>query len=101
MTFGTFNPPTPVNEPVKGFLPGSPEKASIKASLDAFANQQVDIPVIIGGEEIRTGNTVPVVMPHDHQHSLGQAHLAGPQEIALAMDAATKAKLAQWEEENR
>ena len=63
--------PPPVNEPIKSYAPGSPERASLKARLKPMAGENVDIPLVIGGKEIRTGNCGQVVMPHDHQHVLG------------------------------
>ncbi len=63
--------PPPVNEPIKSYAPGSPERASLKARLKTMAAETVDIPLFIGGKEIRTGKTSPSVMPHDHQHVLG------------------------------
>ncbi|MFN7916130.1 MAG: L-glutamate gamma-semialdehyde dehydrogenase [Vicinamibacterales bacterium] len=82
---------TPVNEPIKSYAPGSPERASLKAKLDAMASEQVDIPVVIGGEEIRTGNTAIAVMPHDHHHVLGTYHKATPALAQKAIDAALAA----------
>ena len=63
--------PPPTNDPIRSYEPGSAERASIKARLAALASDNVDIPIIIGGKEIRTGDTAPVVMPHDHHHVLG------------------------------
>jgi 1-pyrroline-5-carboxylate dehydrogenase len=86
--------PTPVNEPVRSYAPGTPERASLKAELDAQAARVVDIPLIIGGEEVRTGDTFEVVMPHAHGHVLGRAHKAGPEEVDRAVAAANEAR---WE----
>ncbi len=88
---GIYSTPTPVNEPVLSYAPGSPERAQLKAELEAQAQTVVDIPLIIGGEEVRTGNTVPVVMPHDHGHVLAHFHQAGPEEVQRAIDAANEA----------
>ncbi|MFL5575059.1 MAG: hypothetical protein ACJ79S_03695, partial [Gemmatimonadaceae bacterium] len=65
---GTRRVPPPVNESVKGYAPGSPERAALKARLKAMASERIDIPLVIGGEEIRTGDTAQSVMPHDHRH---------------------------------
>ena len=77
MSTGVFHLPQPVNEPVRDYPPGSPERASLKARLDEMAGRQIEIPMVIGGEEVRTGRTADVVMPHDHQHVLGQYHQGG------------------------
>jgi 1-pyrroline-5-carboxylate dehydrogenase len=86
-----FTLSTPLNEPVLGYAPGSPERDRLKRCLAATAAEQVDIPLVIGGREIRTGRTRPCVMPHDHGHALGVYHEAGPAEIALAVEAARRA----------
>jgi 1-pyrroline-5-carboxylate dehydrogenase len=96
MTHGEFNVPVPVNEPVRAYAPGSKERANIEAELDRQASQVVEIPVLVGGEEVRTGNTFDVVMPHDHGHVLAKVHKAGPTEVARAIDAAESAKHA-WQ----
>ena len=92
MSTGVFHLPQPVNEPVRDYPPGSPERASLKARLDEMAGRQVEIPMVIGGEEVRTGRTADVVMPHDHQHVLGQYHQGGEQEVARAIAAAADAR---------
>ena len=95
--------PKPVNEPVLDYLPGSPEKVELKAKLEEMAGQVTDIPLIIGGEEIRTGDTANVVMPHDHGHVLGTYHKAGPEEIKKAIQASQDAhkQWAAWPWEDR
>jgi 1-pyrroline-5-carboxylate dehydrogenase len=97
MTHGTFSVPTPINEPVKSYAPGSPERASIEAELKRQSELELDVPLYINGQEIRTGTTKPMVMPHDHGHVTGHYHLAGEAEIAAAMDACEGAARA-WEE---
>lgn len=92
----SFQMPTPVNEPIRQYAPGSPERASLQASLKKMASEKIDIPLFIGGQEIRTGKTKKVVMPHDHQKVIAEFHLAGPEEIRMAIDASLKAK-ASWE----
>ena len=87
--------PRPVNEPVLDYAPGSREKLALKSALSAMAETQVEIPIIIGGREIRTGNMGKIVMPHDHQHVLGTYHKAGPEEVQLAIDTAVAAQ-AEW-----
>lgn len=83
--------PTPINEPILSYAPGTPERAELKAELEAQASQVVDIPLIINGEEVRTGNTIDVVMPHSHGHILARAHMAGAAEVRQAIDAANGA----------
>lgn len=87
--------PPPVNDPIRGYAPGSPERASIAARLIAMAGETVDIPLVIGGKEIRTGATEKVVMPHDHQHVLGHYHRATPDVVRQAIDAAMTAR-SEW-----
>ena len=92
MTHGTFQTPIPTNEPVLGYGPGSPEKAAIKAELARQASETIEVPLIIDGQEVRTGDTATMVMPHDHQHVLGTYHKATAEHVKLAIDAATAAK---------
>lgn len=81
----------PNNEPVKAYAPGSAEKAELKKALNKLASEEWDIPLVIGGKEIRTGNTGKVVMPHDHKHVLATYHKAGEKEVQMAIDAAMTA----------
>ncbi len=83
--------PTPVNEAVRGYAPGSPEKASIKQRLATMLGERIEIPLIIGGKEVRTGNTKPCVCPHDHGHVLADFHQAGTAEIEQAIVASQDA----------
>ena len=92
----TFQIPTPINEPIYGYLKGSKEKLSLKEALAKIESEVVEVPCVIGGKEIRTGNIFEVRMPHDHQKVIARVHLAGAAEIALAIDAALKAKK-EWE----
>ena len=95
--------PQAVNEPVKSYAPGSPEKLDLKARIAAMADEQVDIPVVIAGREIRTGNTSKVTMPHAHRHVLGQFHHATEQHVGEAVAAAREAQRdwANWAWEDR
>ncbi|MBI2712259.1 MAG: L-glutamate gamma-semialdehyde dehydrogenase [Bdellovibrio sp.] len=86
----------PVNEPVLSYAKNSRERESILRELDRMAAEKIEIPCIIGGKEIRTGNLRKVVMPHQHKHVLAEFHLAGPKEMEMAASAALKAK-ATWE----
>ncbi len=83
--------PTPVNEPVLGYAPGSPERVELKRTLKDMSSRQLEIPLVIGGKEVRTGRTVDVVMPHCHRHVLAKAHQAGPAEVEAAIAAAREA----------
>jgi 1-pyrroline-5-carboxylate dehydrogenase len=96
MNNAVIQTPRPVNEAVLNYAPGSPEKVALKAALEDLASRKVEIPLVIGGKEIRTGNMGSVVMPHNHQHVLGSYHKAGPAEVQLAIDAAVSAQ-ADWE----
>ena len=84
----------PKNEPVKGYLPGSAERASLKAELSRQAAQEVEIPLVIGGVEIKTGVLGKIQMPHDHRHVLASYHNAGEAELKAAIKAAGAAKAA-------
>lgn len=88
--------PFPDNEPIYSYAPGSTERAKLKAALAELKARKIEIPLIIGGKEIRTGKLGKVVMPHDHQHVLAEYHIAGEAEIELAIDAALAAKQ-EWE----
>jgi 1-pyrroline-5-carboxylate dehydrogenase len=92
-----FKIPSPVNEPILGYLPGSKERAELKSALAAIEGEVVDIPCIIGGREVRTGNIFEVRMPHDHRHVIARVHLAGPVEVRQAIESALSAKRA-WED---
>ena len=88
--------PTPYNELIKSYAPGSSERSSLKLRLDSMAKERIEIPLIIGGREVRTGNTRKVVMPHSHGEVLAEFHLAGKTELEQAAQASLKAKAA-WE----
>ena len=79
-----------VNEPILSFAAGSPERASLQAKYDEMATQTIEIPLIIDGKEIKTGNTGNCVMPHNHQHVLATYHNAGETEVIQAIDSAMK-----------
>ena len=86
--------PRPENDPNLSYAPGTAARAELKARLSQMANDTVDIPVIIGGKEIRTGATEPVVMPHKYGHVLAHYHKASEEHVRQAADAAAKA----WKE---
>ena len=100
---GTVTVPQPHNEPVLGYAPGSSERAALKAALGKVSAEQVEIPVIVGGREIRTGKTVDVVMPHCHRRVLAKVHQADSATISAAIAAAADAhrEWAHWKFEDR
>lgn len=82
----------PPHEPVLPYGPGSTEKKLLKQELKRQVGQEIEIPLIIGGKEVRTGNTGRVVMPHDHGHCLATYHKTGPKEAHMAIEAALEAQ---------
>lgn len=84
------------NETVLSYAPGTKEREDVKVWLDKIGNETLDIPIIIGGKEIRTGKTKKAVVPHDHQNVLAEYHIAGKEELLMAVDAAMEAKKV-WE----
>jgi 1-pyrroline-5-carboxylate dehydrogenase len=100
---GVRRVPTPVNDPSRTYAPGSPERAELKARLTSMASERIDIPIVIGGKEIRTGKLEQSVMPHDHRHVLAEYHKAGPEHVQQAIAAAADARRewASWPWEDR
>lgn len=96
MLKGFFNVPVPQNEPVLNYGPRSLERATLKAALDEARARQIDIPMYIGGKEIRTGKTLEIRPPHDHKHLLATYHDGDKSHVTAAIDAALAAK-ANWE----
>ncbi|HWC75205.1 MAG TPA: L-glutamate gamma-semialdehyde dehydrogenase [Gemmatimonadales bacterium] len=84
--------PAPSNEPVLSYAPGTRERNELKLALKDLSSRQVDIPIVIGGKEIRTGKTIDAVMPHCHRHVLAKVHQAGPDEVHAAVAAAREAR---------
>ncbi len=84
--------PPPTNERSSQYAPGSPERAELKARLASMANERVEIPLIIGGKEIRTGKTQQSVMPFKHKHVLADYHMAEPKHVQMAVKAALAAR---------
>ena len=87
----------PQNEPVFSYAPGTPERALLQKELERQYNQEIEIPLIIGGKEVRTGDMGQVVMPTEHSHVLAKYHKVGKKEVQMAIDAAMAAKK-DWEE---
>jgi len=97
MPNGIVPTPKPVNEPVRAYAPGSPEKTSLKRTLATMLAEEIEIPLIIGGKEVRTGKTAKAVCPHDHGHALATYHKAGAAEVQMAIEA-SQAAWREWSE---
>ena len=87
-----FQIPEPVNEPLLTYAPGTPERKELRAKIGELRGQVIDIPLIIGGREIRTGRTADIVVPHENKKVIGRYHKAGPKEVELAVRAAAAAR---------
>src|SRR5687768_6323420 len=83
-----FRVPPPVNEPVRGYAPGSAERTELSTMLETVAGERVEIPVMIGGERLRTDDVTEVRMPHDHGHVLADVHQARAEDVHRAIDRA-------------
>ncbi len=92
MARGYFNVPVAVNEPVKGYAPGSPEREELLATYKEMYKGNVDVPMHINGKEVRTGNTKNITPPHDHQHVVGQYHTADKSHVDEAIATALSAR---------
>ncbi|MDA3859706.1 MAG: L-glutamate gamma-semialdehyde dehydrogenase [Melioribacteraceae bacterium] len=97
MSNGIFSVPFPDNDPIRNYEPGSRDKEILKKRMQELKSEVLDIPIIIGGKEIRTGNTATCVVPHKHSHILANYHKAGKEEVNLAIEAALAARDA-WAE---
>ncbi|WP_342750108.1 aldehyde dehydrogenase family protein, partial [Petrotoga halophila] len=82
----------PENEPILNYGPGSKEKKELKEKLSELKGEKIEIPLIIGGKEVRTGDLGKCVMPHDHSHVLAEYHKADEKEIAMAIESSLEAK---------
>lgn len=92
MPKGFFNVPKAVNEPVKSYAPNSPEKAAVLAAYKKMWNETIDVPMYIGSEQIKTGNTRTMSAPHDHKHIVGTYHLAEKSHVEKAIASALEAR---------
>ncbi|MFA9445944.1 L-glutamate gamma-semialdehyde dehydrogenase [Egicoccus sp. AB-alg6-2] len=92
MSDGRFQVPEPVNEPIKGYAPGSPERASIEARLREMSAERIEAPCVIGGRDVTTGDTFVARSPHRHDLELADVHAAGRDQVQQAIDAALEAK---------
>ena len=96
-THAIFTPPPPQNEPVHDYAPGSPERARLQQRLEQMRNERIEVPLVIGGKDVWTGETKPAVMPHRKDHVLAEVHQGSAEHVQLAVDAAAKA----WEDWSR
>ncbi len=97
MSNAYFKVPVPANEPILSYAPGTKERAEIKAELKKLQEKEIEVPLIIGGKEVRTGNLGEMRVPHNHSKLLGHFHKAGKEEVQMAIDAALKARK-EWAE---
>jgi 1-pyrroline-5-carboxylate dehydrogenase len=96
-THAIFRPPPAHNEPIHDYAPGSPERQRLQLRLEQMRNERLEIPLVIGGQDVFTGETKPAVMPHDKEHTLAEVHQGDAEHVQLAIDAAAKA----WEDWSR
>ena len=92
MVRGFFDVPAAYNEPVKDYAPGSRERKSLKETINDFKSMTRDIPMIIGGKEVRTDNKLSIHPPHDHKHTLGHYYMGDARHVHMAIDAALEAR---------
>ena len=88
---GIFTPPPPVNEPVKSYAPGSPEREELKNRLREMEGERISIPLVIGGKDIATDDTFEAIMPHRKAHVLADVSKGGAENVQQAIDAARAA----------
>lgn len=96
MAYGSYEIPLAINEPVLNYASGSPERKEVQAAYDKMWNEVIDIPMVINGKHISSGNTERVVPPHDHQHNVGSYHMGTSDHVHQAIEASLAAKGA-WE----
>ncbi|WP_282041114.1 L-glutamate gamma-semialdehyde dehydrogenase [Winogradskyella flava] len=89
---GFFNVPVAVNEPVKSYAPGSPERKAVAEAYKSMFNSKIEVPLYINGKDVKTGNTRTMSPPHDHQHSVGEYHLAEQEHVDEAISTALEAR---------
>src|SRR3978361_25633 len=94
MLKGFFNVPTPQNEPVLNYGPRSVERAALKTALEQARSKQIDIPMYIGGKEVRTARKLEIRPPHDHKHLLATFSEGDAEHVTAAIDAALASKAA-------
>jgi 1-pyrroline-5-carboxylate dehydrogenase len=86
-----FRLPEPYNEPVRSYAPGTPEREALRKRLEEMRNERIEIPLVIGGEDVTTGQTQPARMPHDKDHVLADVHQGGPKAVERAIKSASEA----------
>ncbi|MGI9551296.1 MAG: aldehyde dehydrogenase family protein, partial [Aurantibacter sp.] len=91
---GFFQVPTPINEPVKSYAPGSPEREEVLKQYKTYYKGKVEVPLYIGAEEIKTGDTKPMSPPHDHKHLVGKYHLAEKKHVTQTIKNCLKSRSA-------
>jgi hypothetical protein len=96
MPKGNFKVPVAINEPIKNYAPGSPERKELQSMLKELRSKQLDIPMYIGGKEVRSGTKIRLAPPHDHKHTLGHFHKSDKKHVSQAITAAMGAKK-KWE----
>jgi 1-pyrroline-5-carboxylate dehydrogenase len=96
MYSGFYKVPMPHNEPVKSYAPGSPERAEVKAMLAKMRSEEIEVPMVIGGQRIKTENKIRIAPPHDIQHTLGYFYQGGAEHVHMAIDAALKVR-SKWQ----
>jgi len=96
MSRGMYEVPVAYNEPILDYAPGSPEKVELQALIKEMRSKEMDIPMILGGKEVRTDNKLSIHPPHDHQHTLGYFHMGEESHVYQAIDEALKARAA-WQ----
>src|SRR3989454_6098225 len=87
-----YRVPIPINEPVRSYAPETAERQALKQKIGAMSAEKIEIPLVIGGKEVKTGDTGTQVMPHPHRHVLATWHKTGPREVEQAIKAATDAR---------
>ncbi|MEG2666605.1 MAG: 1-pyrroline-5-carboxylate dehydrogenase, partial [Bacteroidales bacterium] len=92
MSTGIYKLPNIGNEPILAYAPGSPERKTLKEQIQNVRKTEVDLPMIIGGKEVRTGHLQDIRPPHDHAHLLGHYHQGDATHVQMAIAAALKAK---------
>jgi len=92
MSNAIFKVPQPINEPIKSYAPGTKEREELKLKLEELQSMQIEVPLIIGGKEVKTGDLGEMRVPHNHFHILGTYHKAGKEEVQMAIDSALKAR---------
>src|SRR5438105_2500661 len=96
-THAIFRPPPPINEPIHEYMPGSPERERLQRRLEQMRNERIEIPLVIGGRDVTTGDLKPAVMPHAKDHVLADVHQGGAEQVQQAIDAAAQA----WQDWSR